>query len=310
MQPPIEDQAEAIEMPPPVEEPAETIEMPPPIEDQAEAIETQPAIEEPAEAVEMQPSIEEPVEMVETQPTAEVEPTASTETPGGAMPIDDDAAFAWLESLAVRQGAQEALLLKPEERREEPPDWLKAAVAVEAGDLLLDKFDEKVEAETTLEPETEAAAVEEFPEAKDEGVASVEPAPPEIPIEETPELPDWLTEPASETREESLDWTPPPVARRKYDVNKITLAELERLPGIGFIMAQRVIEYRNTRGQFRKIDDLLNVPEFTDQMLDGVRENLYLATRPEPATAASPTPTRPRPDTPTPVMATGAGLAG
>ena len=50
------------------------------------------------------------------------------------------------------------------------------------------------------------------------------------------------------------------------------------------------------------------MPEFTDQMLDGVRENLYLATRPEPATAASPTPTQPRPDTATPVMASGAGL--
>lgn len=38
--------------------------------------------------------------------------------------LDDQAAFAWLEYLAERQGATEALLLKPEERRQSPPDWV------------------------------------------------------------------------------------------------------------------------------------------------------------------------------------------
>ena len=38
--------------------------------------------------------------------------------------MDDDAAFAWLESLAVKQGADEALLLTPEERLEAPPQWV------------------------------------------------------------------------------------------------------------------------------------------------------------------------------------------
>ncbi len=39
---------------------------------------------------------------------------------------DEDAAFAWLESLATRQGAREdELLLEPDERTELPPDWIK-----------------------------------------------------------------------------------------------------------------------------------------------------------------------------------------
>jgi competence ComEA-like helix-hairpin-helix protein len=38
--------------------------------------------------------------------------------------VDQDAAFAWLESLAARQGADEGLLVSPEERRDAPPDWL------------------------------------------------------------------------------------------------------------------------------------------------------------------------------------------
>jgi competence ComEA-like helix-hairpin-helix protein len=39
---------------------------------------------------------------------------------------DEETAFAWLESLAAKQGAkEEELLLEPDERAERPPDWLK-----------------------------------------------------------------------------------------------------------------------------------------------------------------------------------------
>ena len=46
-------------------------------------------------------------------------------TRGSGVLLDDQAAFAWLEYLAERQGAAEALLLKPEERRQLPPDWVQ-----------------------------------------------------------------------------------------------------------------------------------------------------------------------------------------
>jgi hypothetical protein len=41
--------------------------------------------------------------------------------------MDLDAGFAWLESLAARQGATEALFVAPEDRRDEAPDWVAAA---------------------------------------------------------------------------------------------------------------------------------------------------------------------------------------
>jgi len=44
--------------------------------------------------------------------------------PRAAIVLDDQAAFAWLEYMAVRQGASEALLLKPEQRLSEPPEWV------------------------------------------------------------------------------------------------------------------------------------------------------------------------------------------
>jgi peptide/nickel transport system permease protein len=43
---------------------------------------------------------------------------------GSGIPLDDQAAYAWLEHLAERQGAAEALLLRPEERRQSPPEWV------------------------------------------------------------------------------------------------------------------------------------------------------------------------------------------
>ncbi len=44
--------------------------------------------------------------------------------PRSRIVLDDQAAFAWLEYLAVSQGASEALLLRPEERRSKPPEWV------------------------------------------------------------------------------------------------------------------------------------------------------------------------------------------
>jgi competence protein ComEA len=43
------------------------------------------------------------------------------------------------------------------------------------------------------------------------------------------------------------------------DVNTATAEDLEALPGVGPVMAQRIIEYRQSRGPFQKIDDLLSV---------------------------------------------------
>jgi hypothetical protein len=52
--------------------------------------------------------------------------SASVEDLGKSEQERDDS-FAWLENLAAKHGATEGLLTKPEERREEEPEWVKQA---------------------------------------------------------------------------------------------------------------------------------------------------------------------------------------
>ena len=51
------------------------------------------------------------------------------------------------------------------------------------------------------------------------------------------------------------------------NINSATTRELEALPGIGEVIAQRIVDYRNTHGSFRSVDDLINVKGIGEKKL-------------------------------------------
>ena len=50
-----------------------------------------------------------------------------------------------------------------------------------------------------------------------------------------------------------------PPAFRTINLNTATVADLQDLPGIGAKTAERIIEYRQKNGPFKKIEDYMNV---------------------------------------------------
>lgn len=58
-----------------------------------------------------------------------------------------------------------------------------------------------------------------------------------------------------------------PGSPAKVNLNTATLAELDSLPGVGPVLAQRIIDHRTKRGPFRTVEDLRQV--------DGIGEETF-----------------------------------
>lgn len=58
------------------------------------------------------------------------------------------------------------------------------------------------------------------------------------------------------------------------NLNTATKAQLEALPGIGPVLATRIIEFREKKGGFRRIEELLAVPGISEARWKVLREYL------------------------------------
>ena len=55
-------------------------------------------------------------------------------------------------------------------------------------------------------------------------------------------------------------------------LNSATAPELEQLPGVGPVLAQKIIEYREQYGPFQRFEDLLQVDGIGPAKLEGLRD--------------------------------------
>jgi len=250
---PAEPIAESVEAPAvelPAEPLAESVEAPAvelPAKPLTEGVEA-PAVELPAEplaeSVEAPVSeipgeqkaaeLEEPAAELAGEPAAEIQtPTAALEEPTAPAQVepavqaataqpemeDLDAAMAWLESLAAKQGADQETLSTPlDQRTETPPEWVSKELE-----------------ESKAEVPPQAAPIEELPTAP-AAVMSTEEVPAEQPtpaegvapeIQAEPTLPETLEPQAQEASETGLEGQAPPAAGTTADQILARFAEMD-----------------------------------------------------------------------------------
>lgn len=70
----------------------------------------------------------------------------------------------------------------------------------------------------------------------------------------------------------SISATDKSVFAGKLDINTADVSALSDLPGIGPVLAQRIIDYRTENGDFKNIEDLLCVKGIGQKRLDEIRE--------------------------------------
>lgn len=60
----------------------------------------------------------------------------------------------------------------------------------------------------------------------------------------------------------------------KININSALAADLQNLPGIGQVMTERIIEYRQTHGKFTSKEDLKNVKGIGDKKYDEIKDHI------------------------------------
>ena len=61
------------------------------------------------------------------------------------------------------------------------------------------------------------------------------------------------------------------VAGDRIDINRATAAELDALPGIGPVIAQRIVDYRAANGPFAAVDALVDIQGISARMVEDLR---------------------------------------
>jgi competence ComEA-like helix-hairpin-helix protein len=261
-------------------------------------------VEEPPEWV--LESVSESEEEPEEEPDRKIEEIAAAAVAGAAVgaligeeedqedeiTTEEEAAIVSETSEWIPEATQDAEVIVEPAAEEIPPVLeVEPVITIEADDISpVEEVEPEVVqgVEGAVEPEeVEQEISADLVPTPDEDIAEIEKE--EQPAEEIPEWLSGLTEdeePIVETQ--PPEWSPAMLMEEesgaegpeeaelvsKFDLNAASLAQLERIPGIGFIHAQRIVNYRTTSGPFKDMDELEKVPGLTPEMVDDLKDYL------------------------------------
>ena len=97
------------------------------------------------------------------------------------------------------------------------------------------------------------------------------------PAAEAQEEEDITVETTEETAEEATEETAPAVVF-PLNINTATVPELDALPGIGPVLAQRIIDYRTAHGNYKAVEELLKINGIGDAKLMEILELITVET--------------------------------
>jgi competence protein ComEA len=67
---------------------------------------------------------------------------------------------------------------------------------------------------------------------------------------------------------------------KPIDLNVANVKELQELPGVGAVTAQRIIDLRQKSGRFHRVEDLLAVRGISPKKLDAMRKYITVSAAP------------------------------
>ena len=56
----------------------------------------------------------------------------------------------------------------------------------------------------------------------------------------------------------------------RLDINEMSAAQLEAIPGIGEMLAKRIVAYRDANGPFHTLEEVMNVEGIGEKKLDQI----------------------------------------
>lgn len=62
----------------------------------------------------------------------------------------------------------------------------------------------------------------------------------------------------------------------KININTASISELESLPGIGRVLAERIVSFRETNGPFKSIEDIKKVSGIGDKRFEAIKDLIFV----------------------------------